>query len=169
MLGAGGVFIADVREARAAVTAQRLFSIDGVRAHYLLPGDTARISATGDLQVVLSTRAPQLPVGPETAWVTQDRLLDTGASSFLKLATAMGRTGAPQGYGTTHNSTDTRNNKQSTPYYSATLSRDTRTVFRGVMAADDITAPVAYTGLRVAFAPCEGECLQPTSAPLSPR
>ncbi len=162
VLGAGGVFIADVRAAHAATSLLRAFSIDGVRAHYLLPGDTAHIDAAGDLQVTLSERVPLLPVESERPWVAQDRLLDVGASSFLKLATAMGRAGALQGFGTTHNSTDTRNNKQSTPYYSATLTRDADTVFRGVEPSDDaVTTPVAYTGLRVAFAPCDGACLPP--------
>ena len=170
VLGAGGVFIADVRAAHATASPQQFFGIDGVRAHYLLPGDTAHIDATGDLQVTLSTRAPLLPASTETAVVTQDRLLDPASYGFLNLATAMGRSGAPLAYGTSHNSADTRN-KQNAPYYSATLSRDARTVFRGAMAPDAKTpAPVAYTGLRLQLAPCEEECKPPSlSAQLSTR
>jgi cyanophycinase len=160
VLGAGGVFIADVRAAHAQEEAPRAFSIDGVRAHYLLPGDTARINTAGDLQVTLSSRAPLLPAATEL--VTQDRLLDSGASNFLNLATAMGRAGARMGYGSTLNNADTRN-QQNAPYYSATLTRDAQTVFRGGATADTkAPAPVAYTGLLLQFAPCAVECLPPT-------
>ena len=160
VLGAGGVFIADVRGAHNVAT-QRSFSIDGVRAHYMLQGDTAHINAGGDLQVALSIGVPTLAVAPEPTLVTQDRLLDSGASNFLNLATAMGRSGALVGYGSTLNNADTRN-KQNAPYYSATLVRDSQTVFKGELAIDAKTpAPVAYTGLRLQFAPCDGECLPP--------
>ncbi len=163
VLGAGGVFIADVRGAHA-IAAQRPFSINGVRAHYLLPGDTAHISAGGDLQVTLSSRVPALAVAPEPTVVTQDRLLDSGASNFLNLATAMGRTGAVVGYGSTLNNADARN-KQNAPYYSATLTRDEQTEFRsGTMDDAKTPAPVAYSGLRLQFAPCADDC-QPPNLP----
>ncbi len=161
VLGAGGVFIADVRRAQALSNPQKHFSIKGVQAHYLLPGDTARIDATGDLQVTLSHSAPLLPVAAAPAVVVQDRLLDTGTYNFLNLATAMGRSGATQGFGSTHNSSD-KHNPQTSPYYSATLSRDTHTVFRAAAAPDANTlAPVAYTGLQVQFAPCADGCQPP--------
>lgn len=164
VLGAGGVFIADVRAAHAQAAPQQIFSIDGVRAHYLLPGDTAHINAAGDLQVTLSNRVPRLPASTVPAVVTQDRLLDSGASNFRNLAAAMGRAGAMVGYGSTLNNADIRH-KQNAPFYSATLSRDAQTVFRGEWVADAKTpAPVAYTGLRLQFAPCAGEC-QPPSMP----
>lgn len=162
VLGAGGVFIADVRRAQALRNPQRHFSITGVRAHYLLPGDTARIDAKGDLQVTLSTRAPELPLAARPAVVVQDRLLDTGAYNFLNLATAMGRSGATLGYGSTHNSADPLN-PQDRPHYSATLSRDALTVFRAATGPDANTpGPVAYTGLQLQFAPCADGCQAPT-------
>lgn len=161
VLGAGGVFIADLRQARAERGAQRALRIDGVRAHYLLPGDTARISAAGDLQVTLSEERPALPVIPTAGVVVQDRLLDSGSYNFLNLATALGRAGAMVGYGTTLNSANPRY-KQDAPFYSATLSRDARTVFRGAALPEGATtAPVAYSGLRVQFAPCDGACQAP--------
>lgn len=158
VLGAGGVFIADVRAARGGSTPQKPFSIDGVLAHYLLPGDTARISATGELKVTLSDRALPLPAADLNKVVFQDRLFDMGTYGFLNLATAMGRSGAWQGYGSTQNSTSTRN-RQNAPYYSATLSRGDGTLFRSARAtADKKPTPVSYTGLRVAFVPCESTC-----------
>lgn len=160
VLGAGGVFIADVRKAQATTAPHpRAKGIVGVRAHYLLPGDTARISAAGDLQVQLSIERPVLPAtaAPGTV-VAQDRLLDAGAANVLRLATAMGRAGAWLGHGTTHNSTNLRD-KHDAPYYSATLSRDAQTVFRGAAVVEGMpTAPTAYSGLRMAFAPCDAEC-----------
>ena len=163
VLGAGGVFIADVRAAHAKSAARQNFSIDGVRAHYLLPGDTATIKTAGDLQITLSDSVPLLAVGPEPTTVTQDRLLDSGASHFLKLATAMGRSGALLGYGNTLNSADARN-QQNAPFYSATLTRDTQTMFRGAWEADgQASGAVAYTGVRLQFAPCDGECMPPST------
>ncbi len=161
VLGAGGVFIADMRKANAHTAHQRQFSINGVRAHYLLPGDMARIDATGDLQVTLSKSTQVLPAAPAHGTVVQDRLLDSGASNFLNLVTKMGRAGATLGYGNTQNSADPHN-PQSSPYYSATLTRDAQTEFRAATAPDAKTpAPVAYTGLQVQFAPCTGVCQPP--------
>jgi hypothetical protein len=165
VIGAGGVFIADVRRAVAQTDPKRQFSINGVRAHYLLPGDTARIDAKGDLKVMLSNSTPVLATAPAPAAVAQDRLLDTGASNFLNLATKMGRTGATQGFGSTHNSTDAHN-PQNSPYYSATLTRDVHTVFRAAATlGTNPPAPVAYTGLLVQFAPCADVCQPPKPVP----
>ena len=162
VLGAGGVFIADVRRARSKPHPQQHFNIHGVQAHYLLPGDTARIDAQGQLQVTLSIAVPVLPVSPAHTGVVQDRLLDTGAYNFLNLATTMGRTGAALGFGSTHNSADVHN-PQNMPFYSASLSRDAHTVFRSAAAPHGNTpAPVAYTGLLVKFAPCTDGCQPPT-------
>ena len=161
VLGAGGVFIADVRQARSKPHPRQHFNIHGVQAHYLLPGDTACIDAQGHLQVTLSSAVPVLPVSPAHTGVVQDRLLDTGAYNFLNLATTMGRTGATLGFGSTHNSTDVHN-PQNMPYYSASLSRDAHTVFRSAAAPHGNTpAPVAYTGLLVKFAPCTDGCQPP--------
>ena len=161
VIGAGGVFIADVRHAKSQSDSQRQFSINGVRAHYLLPGDTARIDTKGDLLVTLSNSRPVLPAAPAQATVVQDRLMDSGAYNFLNLATTMGRTGATHGFGSTHNSADAHT-PQNKPYYSATLARDAHTVFRAATALDSNTsAAVAYTGLLVQFAPCADACQPP--------
>ncbi|MEO7106237.1 MAG: hypothetical protein ABIZ09_07695 [Rhodoferax sp.] len=162
VLGAGGVFIADGRAAHNKAAPQQPLSIDGVRAHYLLPGDTATISATGDLQVTLSASVPLLAAAPApTTTVVQDHLLDSGAYTFLNLVRSMGRSGAWVGYGSTRNNADIHH-KQDAPYYSATLSRDAKTVFRSAWLGDAKTpGAVAYTGLRVEFAPCDSECKPP--------
>ena len=147
VLGAGGVFIADVRPAHAQTSPERHFSIEGVRAHYLLPGDTAHIDAAGQLHVRLSEDAPALAVRPEQVPIVQNRLLDYGASNFMNLANAMGWSGAQQGSGSTIDSNDTRS-RQTEPHYGASLRRIPQTVVRG-------TAPtrVSYTHLLLGFAP----------------
>jgi len=165
VLGAGGVFIADLRTATAVADPRLRFSISGVRAHYLLPGDRALINAAGDLQVSLSTSAPLLTPSGTQPLVTQDRLLDYGASNFLNLTAAMAWRGALQGFGTTHYSIDPRS-QQTQPYYSATLSRDDRTEFRGTPAPDEMSVgKSSYTGLLVQFAPCEAWCKAPAPLP----
>lgn len=169
VLGAGGVFVADMRTATAVTDLQRRFSISGVRAHFLLPGDRALIHAAGDLQVSLSTNAPILPPTGTQPLVTQDRLLDYGASNFLNLTTAMAWKGARQGFGTTYHSTDPRS-RQTQPYYSATLSRDSRTEFRGIPVQHEMgVGRASYTGLLVQFDPCEAWCKEPAPLPHLPK
>ncbi len=165
VLGAGGVFIADVRQAKASKDAKKAISLEGARAHYLLPGDTATIDAMGQLRVTLNPDVPVLPLSPRASLATQDRVLDYGSANFLNLATAMGRRGAWLGYGSTQNSANPRV-RQSDPYYSVTLTRDENTVFRGAVPetpGDGKSAnnPVSYTGLRVQFAPCVDACKAP--------
>ena len=158
VVGAGGVFIIDVRSAQAPSLPQKLFSLGGVRAHYLLPGDTASVDAEGSLRMQLSEQRGVLPAMPQAPVVVQDRLMDAQAFTFLNLAGAMGRTGAAQGFGTTHRST-ARHNEQNAPYYSATLSRDANTQFRGAADLSDGSAnAVAYTGLLVQLKACNGLC-----------
>ena len=169
VVGAGGVFIADLRAAVATANPQGRFSIDSVRAHYLLPGDRASVSAGGDLHVALSASAPVLPTIPTQAQVVQDRLLDYGASNFWNLANAMAQSGASRGFGSTLHSAD-RRSQQNAPYYSATLSRDSHTEFRGDAGAIEAsTARASYSGLLVGIAPCDGDCINPVSPPAAPK
>lgn len=158
VVGAGGVFIVDVRSAKAPTDANQHFSIHGARAHYLLPGDRASITLQGDLNVELDSASPVLPVSPSATHVTQDQLLDHGSYHFLHLAHAMGLKGAQRGFGTTRNSEDARS-VQNAPLYSATLGRDSLTVFRG-RAADmpGRLDRVSYTGLILAMASCPDAC-----------
>nr|WP_295771662.1 hypothetical protein [Rhodoferax sp.] len=158
VVGAGGVFIVDVRGAKASADADRHFLIAGARLHYLLPGDRASIDAQGDLQVALRDVQPLLPVLPSLKQITRDQLFDYGSFHFLQLANTMGLQGAERGFGNTRNSADPRST-QNAPVYSASLSRDDRTVFRGSAAAVPGTPDrVSYTGLVLALAPCNGTC-----------
>lgn len=156
--GAGGVFMVDVRKAtRAPAGTGAMLVVQDVLAHYLLPGDTARIDAQGELSVTLSPDRPVLGVQGTPTQLMQTRVLDYGSGSFLRLASRMGLEGATSGFGTTADSRDPRI-KQDSPLYSTRLHRTHATVFRSAPAQDAASAQVAYTHLHVGFAPCDGPC-----------
>ncbi len=158
VVGAGGVFIVDVRAAtsRWGLTTPSL-TLEGALAHYLLPGDTARLDGSGQLTVTLSTVRPMLGVHNSPLQVKQTRVLDYGSGNFLRLAIRMGLEGATTGFGTTQDSQDPRS-PQHSPLYSTVLQRTPTTIFRGVPAKGEASAQLSYTDLRVGFAPCDGTC-----------
>jgi len=154
VMGAGGVWIVNVRQAHAQAMPGGL-AIEGARAHYLRPGDTARIDSAGELQITLTEANAILPVTPGVPTALQDGIMDYGSTNFLKLANTMGQNGAALGYGTTLRSTD-RRSRQTDPHYSVTLRRDGFTQFRGMPGTG-----VSYTGLLLQFSPCQGTCHAP--------
>ena len=153
VMGAGGVFIIDVRGATASGAATANFSISGVRAHFLTAGDSARIDAAGNLTVLLASTKPLLPVVNTQATVKQTRVQDYGSSNFLTLARNTGLRGAATGFGTTEDSTD---GVQNAPLYSATLTRNAATSFRGISNGN-----VSYTNVTLRLAPCAAACITP--------
>ena len=154
--GAAGVFIVDVRSATASGSPTGNYTIDGVRAHYLTPGDTAEIDAAGNLSVTLSATKPLLPVVAGQPTVVQKQVLDYGAANFLAMAKAVGVNGAALGFGSTEGSADGRGDPQNGPFYSATLSRNAGTVFKGLS-----NGRVSYTQAILKLAPCTGACVAP--------
>ncbi len=156
VIGAAGVFIADVRGATASGSAGGNYSIAGVKAHYLTSGDTAEIDAAGNLTVKLAATKPFLPAVPGAPAATQNKVQDYGSSNFLNLARAMGVAGAAAGQGTTEASSDGSGDPQNAPLYAATLTRTAETVFRGLAAGR-----VSYSNLSIGFAPCATSCVQP--------
>ncbi len=158
--GAAGVLIVDVRNAKTSGTDPGGYEIEGVRLHYLQAGDNASINKRGDLQVRLDKSRDVLPVAAAALGVYQKGVLDYGSSNFLNLTRAMGMAGAATGFGSTEGSLDSRS-KQDQPYYSATLSRDTKTEFRGPSGVGGINNQVSYTQLLLKFAPCSGMCSAP--------
>ena len=158
VIGAGGVFIADVRGApHSHWRSTPAFVVQEVLAHYLLPGDTARIDANGQLAVALSPTRPVLGLQSKALQTTQTRVLDYGSGHFLRLATRMGLAGTLLGFGSTVDSQDTRTRQQD-PQYRTLLQRGPATVFRGTPAQDGTPPQLAYTHLRVGFEPCNGPC-----------
>jgi cyanophycinase len=160
IIGAAGVFVVDMRTAQTTPAGSSTWWVKGAVAHYLLPGDTARIDAAGKLHVQLATDAAVLPVVAEAKAVVQDRLLDYGSTHFLALARTMGQQGAALGWGSTEGSTDKRS-LQDAPYFQATLTRGPDTLFRGTAATATQPARVRYTHLQIGFAPCDGSCRAP--------
>ncbi len=158
--GAAGVLIVDVRQAKASGTDPGGYEVEGVRLHYLRSGDMAYINKQGALQVRLDTARAVLPVIAGDNSVYQKGVLDYGSSNFLNLARAMGLAGATTGFGSTEGSVD-RRSKQDQPHYSATLSRDARTEFRGQTPDNGLVAQISYTQLLLKFAPCSGPCAAP--------
>lgn len=159
VVGAGGVFIADLRAAHGTPGASQPLHIEGVRAHYLLPGDRAQIDTSGHLQVRLAAPSGMVPPAPAATLVQQHAVLDYGASGFVQLATAMGLQGAHAAYGTTARSVD-RRSAQTSPLYSVTLRRDDQTAF-AMRPQRGRSGALSYRGVLVAFAPCQATCQPP--------
>lgn len=147
VLGEAGVFVADVRGATVASTGNAPYRISGVKVHYLIQGDRLTIDAAGDLTVKLSSHAarPLLSANSKTAPVTQEKIMDYNSSNFLKMARAMGLSGAASAQGTNAASDDGRTTQ--TQGYALTLSRSPDTVFRGT------TDRVSYSGALLSIAP----------------
>lgn len=158
--GAAGVLIVDVRKAKASGTDPGGYEIEGVRLHYLRPGDIALVTKQGALQVLLDASRVLLPLTVGAHGVYQKGVLDYGSSNFLNLARNMGMAGATTGFGSTEGSQD-RRSKQDQPYYSATLSRDALTEFRSSTSGDGAATQISYTQLLLKFAPCSGPCAAP--------
>jgi cyanophycinase len=152
VLGAGGVFIADVRAAAATVVGTTQYSISGVKTHYISAGDKVEIDSAGELSVLLGNAKPVVAVNASTLVATATQVQEYGSSNYLKLAQKMGSTGAAKAYGSTEGSAG------QSPYFSVTLSRSANTVFR--VAGERLS----YTNVLAAIAPCAGNvCTAPAN------
>ena len=147
VLGAGGVFVVDVRQAVDTAPSSAGYAIQGVKAHYLIQGDRLQIGADGNLTVQLATdiARPVLPASASAPPVAQNRVLDYGSANFLKMVRQMGLTGAAQAVGTNADSQDTRATQ--TTRFSVTATRTADTLFRGT------DERVSYTNLQIAIRP----------------
>nr|WP_315202950.1 hypothetical protein [uncultured Albidiferax sp.] len=147
VLGAGGVWVVDVRTAIASGSPTGNYTVSGVKVHYLVQGDTLSITPSGELQVKLSSHGgrPILAHVPSASAVTQTQIMDYGSSNFLKMARAMGLSGASTASGTNSASADGRTTQ--TQAYTLTLTRGANSVFRGV--GDSIS----YSNLSLAITP----------------
>jgi cyanophycinase len=165
VLGAAGVFIADVRQARVTSLPGQPYAIEKVKAHYLREGDTAFIDAAGDLQVALNplgTAVPVVNVATATdSPVLQNAVLDYGASHFLQMATRMGQQGALTAFGSTQHSRDVRT-QQSQLQFGVTLTRNPQTQFLSrEPRPPQSLAGLSYVNLEVRIQPCATTCAAP--------
>ena len=147
VLGAGGVFVVDLRQAVNLAGASGGYAIRNVKAHYLIQGDGLQIGADGNLTVQLAIHIgrPVLSSDATAPVVTQNRILDYGTANFLKMTRLMGLNGATQAVGTNADSKDTR--ARQTARFTFSLARTAETVFRGT------DERVSYTNLDLSIRP----------------
>jgi cyanophycinase len=147
VLGAGGVFVVDVRQAVAPAAGSGGYAIRNVKAHYLIQGDVLQIGADGNLTVQLASHIGRPVLSPDAnaPVVTQNRILDYGTANFLKMTRLMGLNGANQAVGTNADSTDTR--ARQTARFTVSLARTAETVFRGT------DERVSFTNLSLSIRP----------------
>lgn len=151
VLGAGGVFIADLRNATASVQGTALYTISGVITHYISAGDKIELDASGQLRVILGNTKPVVSVSTSAPQVTATQVQEYGSSNYLKLASKMGETGAASARGTTEGSGGGSGaTGTSLPNFSVTLTRNAQTVFRIKGSR------LSYSGVLAAFTPCAG-------------
>jgi cyanophycinase len=151
VLGAGGVFIADVRGATASVQGTALYTISGVITHYISAGDKIEIDANGELRVILGNTKPVVSLSASAPQVTATQVQEYGSSNYLKLASKMGETGAASARGITEGSgSGSGATGTALPNFSVTLTRNAQTVFRVKGAR------LSYSHVVVAFTPCAG-------------
>jgi cyanophycinase len=148
VLGAGGVFIADVRSATAASTGTAQYTISAVVTHYISAGDKIEINAAGELSVILGNTKPVVAPNASVPQATATQVQEYGTSNYLKLALKMGETGATTAWGTTEGST--AGSGGAVPHFNVKLSRNAQTVFRVKGSR------LSYSGVLVSFTPCAG-------------
>ncbi len=150
VLGAGGVFIADVRGASASGASTAQYSISAVKTHYVGAGDRIEIDAAGELSVILGSGKPVVALNPSAPVVTATQVQEYGSSNYLKMVQSMASTGAAKAYGTTEGSAGQN------PYFSLTASRSSNTVMRTK------SGRLSYTQMLLSIAPCPGNvCTAP--------
>jgi cyanophycinase len=144
VLGAGGVFIADVRTAAASIVGTAQYSISGVITHYVSAGDKLEINAAGELTITLGGSKLVVPANAAAKVATTNRVQEYGSSNYLKLVQSMAATGAAKGYGSTTDSPG------QSPLFSVTLTRSPKTVVRSQYER------LSYTNIMASFALCAG-------------
>lgn len=147
VIGAGGVFVVDLRAARAS--AADGFSLMDATIHYLRAEDRAAIDAAGRLSVQLDPARPVLPQVPDAPAAQMPDLQHPRAMNFVKLMQTMGRSGAAQAEGQT----------AQLPSFEFQFVRTPASEFR---AAGE--QAVSYAHVRVSIAPCRAGCLAAQSA-----
>lgn len=95
VVGAGGVWVVDVRGARASGSKDGAFGIKGARVHYLHAGDRMAIDSEGKLEVMLGVPSAAIPAIPASKGAP------AGANKFrlYALAGEMSASGAAEGNG----------------------------------------------------------------------
>ncbi|TDP61271.1 cyanophycinase [Roseateles toxinivorans] len=153
VVGAGGVFIADLRQARAQGAADGPIRIDAATVHYLNDGDRARVDGQGRLQIALAADKTLLPANPDAPAVSGTDVQNPRGMTFVKLLQAMGRGGALQAWASTAA-------QDQAPRFGIRLQRLPDSEFR--VAAH---GGLSYTNVQLALAPCDAACDAPQLQP----
>jgi hypothetical protein len=101
VVGAGGVFIVDARQAKLQSEKLAAFKIENIMIHYLNQGDSLTVTQAGDLQVQLASDSRKSSQPVMNKAITAERVQDSGSMRFVKLIQKMGEEGADKAIGFT--------------------------------------------------------------------
>lgn len=101
VVGAGGVFIVDARQARLQSEKLAAFKIENIMIHYLNQGDSLIITQAGDLQVQLASDSKKSSQPVMNRAITAERVQESGSMRFVKLIQKMDEEGADKAIGFT--------------------------------------------------------------------
>jgi cyanophycinase len=101
VVGAGGVFVVDARQAKLQSEKLAAFKIENIMIHYLNQGDVLTITQAGDLQVQLANDSKKSSQPMMNKVITAERVQDSGSMRFVKLIQKMGEEGADKAIGFT--------------------------------------------------------------------
>ena len=101
VVGAGGVFIVDARQAKLQSEKLAAFKIENIMIHYLNQGDSLTMTQAGDLQVQLASDSKKSSQPLMNTAITAERVQDSGSMRFVKLIQKMGEEGADKAIGFT--------------------------------------------------------------------
>jgi len=152
VVGAGGVFIVDARQAKPQSEKLAAFKIENIVIHYLNQGDVLTMTQAGDLQVQLANDSKKSSQPVMNKVITAERVQDSGSLRFVKLIQKMGEEGADKAIGFTgleqnKKASDTSN----APDFALTLRRTKDSELR-INAQGNLS----YAGLKLDIAPYSG-------------
>lgn len=101
VVGAGGVFIVDARQAKLQSEKLAAFKVEHIMIHYLNQGDSLSITQAGDLQIQLANDSNKSSQPVMNKAITADRIQESGSLRFVKLIQKMGEEGADKAIGFT--------------------------------------------------------------------
>ncbi|MFZ6819225.1 hypothetical protein [Undibacterium sp. Ji22W] len=101
VVGAGGVFVVDARQAKLQSEKLAAFKIENIMIHYLNQGDSLIMTQAGDLQIQLANDSKISSQISMNKAITAERVQNSGSLRFVKLIQKMGEEGAQKAIGFT--------------------------------------------------------------------
>ena len=146
VMGEGGVFIVDARNAACMSASGEPFDMRGARIHYVTAGDTMVVDSKGDLSVSLVRTKPQFMPNASSAPVRREGIQDYGSANFLRMMMDMGTTGASSAQGSTRSLSASLEAED----FDFRVTRISESDFRGLAGAG-----VSYTNLALQIGPSQ--------------